>query len=265
MRNRQDEHIKSPYRYIVEERPYHSHFQLQMWQGIVLWYTRRYITNDKDIPIAISGVASQMHDPKLKEYIAGMWTKRLEYQLLWKAAHGNHRSANYLGPSFSWLSSRGPIFEWPLPSRNDEIFITIMEAHCVPAGCNPYGTVASGLLRLYGLILPTKLAADHTCERGFVTLNGPSDTPQQFEVTLDALEELNELAKSELICMPILMQGYCPRIMYFLVLRPLEDQKGVFRRVGLLTCGGGDISDPWPKIICWNENWKACYGQVVIV
>ena len=86
------------------------------WRTIVLDYTRRSLTLEKDKLAAIAGLASELQSKLQSRYIAGMWNVRffIEYDLCWRVserADGRQpfRPAKYRAPTWSWASVEGAI------------------------------------------------------------------------------------------------------------------------------------------------------------
>jgi hypothetical protein len=46
----------------------------------------------------------------MDEYVAGLWWNKISAQLTWSSTKGTVRSAEYRGPSWSWLSLEGGIY-----------------------------------------------------------------------------------------------------------------------------------------------------------
>ena len=87
------------------------------WRSIVLDYTNRYLTLEKDKLAAIAGVASVIQNKSGYQYVAGMWNCRffIEYELCWRVksrADGrpHFRPSNYRAPTWSWASVEGSIW-----------------------------------------------------------------------------------------------------------------------------------------------------------
>lgn len=86
------------------------------WRSIVLDYTSRSLTFEKDKLAAIAGVASVIQSKTHAQYIAGMWNYRffIEYDLCWQVsrrADGQRpfRPSKYRAPTWSWASVEGMI------------------------------------------------------------------------------------------------------------------------------------------------------------
>jgi hypothetical protein len=84
--------------------PYKAMTQRQQkWRALVEAYSGCKLTFEKDKLIAISGIARMMEDDIDCEYLAGMWRKDLEHQLLWKVTKPM-KNARHRRPSWSWVS-----------------------------------------------------------------------------------------------------------------------------------------------------------------
>ncbi|KAI1777266.1 heterokaryon incompatibility protein-domain-containing protein [Hypoxylon cercidicola] len=113
----------------------------EIWAQCVSMYSRTKLTRLSDKLVAISGVARWVHEQeaslcvdessenerKEDEYLAGLWRKNLETQLLWRVLQPNakrdkkpskglkqnkdnkyhYRPKEYLAPSWSWASTNG--------------------------------------------------------------------------------------------------------------------------------------------------------------
>ncbi|KAH7348953.1 heterokaryon incompatibility protein-domain-containing protein [Rhexocercosporidium sp. MPI-PUGE-AT-0058] len=83
----------------------------QQWLPVIEIYTQCALTFAKDKLVAISGMARELSKDMKCEYLAGLWRRDLEHQLLWKAkkAHPATRKEDMRGPSWSWASVDGRI------------------------------------------------------------------------------------------------------------------------------------------------------------
>ena len=84
------------------------------WRSIVLDYTSRSLTLEKDKPAAIAGLASVIQSKTHDQYIAGMWDCRFltEYDLCWRVSgraddQKPFRPPTYRAPTWSWASVEG--------------------------------------------------------------------------------------------------------------------------------------------------------------
>ncbi|KAK4441926.1 heterokaryon incompatibility protein-domain-containing protein [Podospora aff. communis PSN243] len=82
------------------------HEIVELWHGFVAQFSSLKLTKPLDRLPALSGLA-QRAGPFLGEYIAGMWTSSLLYDLAWRVETfmpGSQPPAQYRGPSWSWVS-----------------------------------------------------------------------------------------------------------------------------------------------------------------
>ena len=86
------------------------------WRSIVLDYTSRSLTLEKDKLAAIAGLASTIQSKTHDQYIAGMWNCRffIEYELCWRVSgraddRRPFRPSKYRAPTWSWASVEGII------------------------------------------------------------------------------------------------------------------------------------------------------------
>jgi len=124
----------------------------ELWNYVVLNYSRCEMTFSRDRLVAISGVAKWLHSKTGDEYIVGLWRRNLEYQLLWKATgtRTTRRSPDDL-PSWSWAALKGAIIPGSEHERTRSLYqllITVVNIDLTFAGSDTYGEVNSGRIRL---------------------------------------------------------------------------------------------------------------------
>jgi hypothetical protein len=85
--------------------------ELRQWVMIVQAFSSCSLTFSKDKLVAISGLADLLEKGMACEYLAGLWRKDLEHQMLWKATRPSPapRKDGMRGPSWSWASIDGSI------------------------------------------------------------------------------------------------------------------------------------------------------------
>jgi hypothetical protein len=76
------------------------------WRSLVETYSGCRLTFSTDKLVAISGLASRIGRDMQCEYLAGMWRRDLEHQLLWKVVKPEKAvvADGTRGPSWSWAS-----------------------------------------------------------------------------------------------------------------------------------------------------------------
>jgi len=89
----------------------------EQWNRVVEIYSKTQLTNVCDKLIALSGIAKMMFDQIGGRYVAGMWLRYLESQLLWRVDpvyengrfySNSRRSPPYRAPTFSWAAVDAP-------------------------------------------------------------------------------------------------------------------------------------------------------------
>ena len=85
---------------------------LEAWTRVVAQYTKCSLSFSKDKLVAISGIAQPFKE-RLGEYVAGLWKCYLPFELLWFCDRylglPVHRVEEYIAPSWSWASIKGPV------------------------------------------------------------------------------------------------------------------------------------------------------------
>ncbi|KAL2064515.1 hypothetical protein VTL71DRAFT_3652 [Oculimacula yallundae] len=129
------------------------------WLLIVLIYTQCSLTFGKDKLVAISGLAGRLSKDIGCKYLAGLWRRDLEHQLLWKVnkTYPAPKQGVMRGPSWSWASVDGAI---DIPSWHGFIrsnmpgeitwLSKVDSAQTCFAGPDEFGQVRSGILHITG-------------------------------------------------------------------------------------------------------------------
>ncbi|KAK7699622.1 hypothetical protein SLS64_011576 [Diaporthe eres] len=172
-----DPHIPERYRYGFE-----------LWARVVETYSRMNLTVPKDKIIALSGIAQLMSTNVIgsKEapalYVAGLWYKYLESQLLWRVEptfirhsrtfhQPGRRPQEYRAPSFSWASVDAQHSVSGQPSNgitygevtDQDLLIDLAKGHEFKAvhteyyTDNVFGLVNGGHIMLYGKLRRIRL------------------------------------------------------------------------------------------------------------
>ncbi|KAH7230086.1 heterokaryon incompatibility protein-domain-containing protein [Fusarium redolens] len=119
------------------------------------------LTVPSDKLIACSGIAKRVAEIVQDDYVAGMWRRYLEGELLWMV-QGNHqpgrwtRPREYRAPSWSWASIDGPIT--PGEPRIQDSLITVEDYHLDYWTSDKTAAIRGGWLRLRGVLKKTTLA-----------------------------------------------------------------------------------------------------------
>ncbi|KAE9380862.1 HET-domain-containing protein [Stipitochalara longipes BDJ] len=141
-------------------------FALRVWRSLVEIYTRRNLTIPSDRILAISGLAQRCGVIYSDMYLAGLWRRSIEDDLLWtrkdflyEARPSDRvRPATFQGPTWSWTGINGAVqFRTP-PGLSQMSFIgadiRLVEPRAV------YGAVKSAVLKLRGRVRPATWGSD---------------------------------------------------------------------------------------------------------
>ncbi|KAH6989608.1 heterokaryon incompatibility protein-domain-containing protein [Ilyonectria sp. MPI-CAGE-AT-0026] len=231
-----------------------------LWFRIVGLYTASALTVPSDKLIACSGIVKRMAEIVQDDYVAGMWRRYLEGELLWSVP-GNHqperwtRPKEYRAPSWSWASIDGPVT--PGEPRIQDSLITIEDYHLDYLTSDETGPIRGGWLRLRGVLKKTTLGRkNHTSGGGYhwdMVLDGEN---------FNALEEVSPGYSNPLVMLDILQEDFeeenakgllfymCARSniakregMYILMLKMVEEEKGTFQRIGLAYAWSKEVKE----------------------
>jgi hypothetical protein len=127
-----------------------------VWNTIVREYSRRYLTQEKDILPALSGLARTFQYINQDVYLAGLWKKQLLSGLLWNSEDfGTARPLlkGYRAPSWSWASHNGRTSYLVGNKGSKEIYVAeVLDAHTVLKGNDPFGQVTDGRIKIRSLL-----------------------------------------------------------------------------------------------------------------
>ncbi|KAK4032845.1 heterokaryon incompatibility protein-domain-containing protein [Parachaetomium inaequale] len=131
-----------------------------IWTCLVSEYTACVLTIASDKLIAISGIAKHVAALLQDDYVAGMWRRHLEGELIWYTEKSSlpgkmTRPAKYRAPSWSWASIDGPVR--PGWSNIDHSLIKVEEVHLEHLTDDVFGAVTRGWLRLRGALRQLQL------------------------------------------------------------------------------------------------------------
>ncbi|KAH8763870.1 heterokaryon incompatibility protein-domain-containing protein, partial [Hyaloscypha finlandica] len=129
----------------------HRPLEIKVWGAIIEKYSGCELTYSKDKLIALSGLARIVQTNSADEYVAGMWRKDLETQLLWYAYSPMPRISPYAAPSWSWASSGSPIRSSSLlevPAGIHRKLATVQHIKIEYVSRDPFGEIKSANLRI---------------------------------------------------------------------------------------------------------------------
>ena len=127
--------------------------RINLWDDIVMDYTRRLLTFPEDRLPALAGIAQELANVWNDVYVAGMWRSSLLQQLGW------HRPADSpdpdvgtpnCGPSWSWVSLSCPISRELVQNSDAEVLDCSTDPVHKEA---PFGQVKGGELVIRGRLI----------------------------------------------------------------------------------------------------------------
>jgi len=133
----------------------------RVWHSVVNQYSALNLTKPTDRLAALSGIADLINEMRDGDYLAGLWSNTLVFDLLWtrnRTTKSTNSAASevtqqgdyqwpYTAPSWSWASVDGPIsYEWRHPM--DKVYCEVVDAICIPAGESMTGQVLFGYVKL---------------------------------------------------------------------------------------------------------------------
>jgi len=122
---------------------------LPSWGSIVSHYTSKKLTYGKDKLPALAGVARKYQEVMgfgEGEYVAGLWRKGLEEQLLWRADREGRPS--FRAPSWSWANVDCGVDICDPALKDSEYFISVIGVIGLPLGAAAFGEIESGMLEV---------------------------------------------------------------------------------------------------------------------
>jgi hypothetical protein len=132
------------------------------WQEMLNEYTRCDLSfPEKDIFIAVAGIAEKFGQYYDHQYIAGHFRQHLPFDLLWQ--NKGERSDQYRAPSWSWASIDGqvqfPVEDCTYCDACCRRFVTVKSASVALVNDEiAYGPVTDARLLLTGYLLPCRIA-----------------------------------------------------------------------------------------------------------
>ncbi|KAI0406594.1 HET-domain-containing protein [Xylaria palmicola] len=220
---------------------------LDKWMDIVVAYTACDLTFSSDKLVALSGIAARVGSTVLggDQYVAGMWARDLERQLVWLVAgQPTAPLVEYRAPSWSWASVDGAVvwprrglnsedraIAWPRRNLYSELsyrfntpLIEIDGFHVDYCTSNLTGDVSDGWLRLRGVLKRLQVVIPDPRLPRPDRIRGSGVGWEKGECSLFgmAVSVGQELVGSD-----------SKALMYVLLFQILDPMAGIFRRIGL--------------------------------
>jgi hypothetical protein len=127
-----------------------------MWRAMVTEYSARILTFQTDKLPALSGIAELVRRMRKDDYLAGLWSSTLAFDLCWYASYHDNSSSGrvsiYTAPSWSWASINTRMIYYNLKGSQDTC--AVLGYHVVQDGASLTGKVCSGWIMLRTFIMP---------------------------------------------------------------------------------------------------------------
>jgi hypothetical protein len=234
----------------------------EIWHTIVRLYTGAKLTFARDKMVAISGLAQKAFEENVDQYLAGLWRKDIELQLLWCQQHPGRRlvpgskyvpswsyekrlpRSKYRAPSWSWASvdEKAYVIYSPRFEGTEYVYYAhVLSANAVPAGKDPFGELEGGELQIScSVMLGGQVKKIQTGEyNGMdfsyfeVEIDSPDDRKDNFLVYPDA----EELDGRDIYLLPVLetlgKDKHNKRDLKGLILLSTGSKKGEYSRAGI--------------------------------
>lgn len=131
------------------------------WREMILGhYFQRRLTVPSDNLVALSAIASIFQEKSSSKYCAGIWQGDLIRGLLWDyhlpdAGYASDSSA----PSWSWASLPTLDTGHLATVNSSQAQVRVLETNTIPSTLNPFGSVSSGFIKLWGRLWRAKVIA----------------------------------------------------------------------------------------------------------
>ncbi|KAF5507140.1 hypothetical protein CGCA056_v013434 [Colletotrichum aenigma] len=145
------------------------------WAEIVKTNTSCKLTFQQDKLVALSAIAKNVMKTLGDEYVAGMWPKYLDRELIWSVSVSTHRfdiedrahadfvdtcdrtPVTYKAPSWSWASTSGKVNPGLPDVPETDVMIAVEDYDLEYATPDTTGFIRGGWLRIWGELKTLKL------------------------------------------------------------------------------------------------------------
>lgn len=133
-----------------------------LWMEVAVTYAHCQLSFGSDKAVALSGIAKVMCDYFQDEYVAGLWRRNLEGQLLW-FIHGTEQSNGqpsnrplpYRAPTWSWLSVDGAMMAGKC--LRDGLHFRVLDVDMKYSTPDTTGLILGGSLTVRGRLRPLQV------------------------------------------------------------------------------------------------------------
>jgi hypothetical protein len=216
------------------------------WHHIVEDYSKLRLTYDSDRFPALAGLAKTSRRHFEHKYLAGVWEDNLPQSLLWTTKNGEKasRPIQHSPPTWSWASTTGCVTFKDFDPDNF-LLCHINDANSTPThASNPMGEVSAGRLvisgRLQEMYFHYPKAGIHgtkpESKYHLSTERYSFAFAPDFDLAAPSVDQINE--GQRLYCLAILTD---PSVLYALVLTCINEEKQIYKRVGVMNKSLGTL------------------------
>ncbi|KAK1852015.1 hypothetical protein CCHR01_05351 [Colletotrichum chrysophilum] len=253
------------------------------WAEIVKAYTSCKLTFQQDKLVALSSIVKKVMKTLGDEYVAGMWRKYLDRELIWSVSVSTHRfdiedrahadfvdtcdrtPVAYTAPSWSWASTSGKVNPGFPDVPETDVMIAVEDYDLEYATPDTTGFIRGGWLRIWGdlktlKLIPYRSSPTFTTADWEMVVNGTnvsilSDSTArepQPHVMLDTYHSDfdQQNSTSTLFCMPARERKGDKDSLYVLLLELQDRDSGTFRRIGMSRGWGKEVK----RGILWGRD-----------
>ncbi|KAF1999328.1 HET-domain-containing protein [Amniculicola lignicola CBS 123094] len=240
------------------------------WRIVVEEYRTRSLTYEKDIFPALQGLAKFYSGFREGEYVAGCWTDDLIGDLLWFVPPNRNlepgfraRPEKWRGPTWSWAGVRSGVLFRKTSELADEVnqrtALADVQAEVVAVE-DPFGELKGGVLRIEGEWIDMKISWDQevgvddddkeNASLGKIVPNFILTSVEDIDADSTPIENLEYQITPDYAFWCSIKANMAPgsrvRIVkleqriswiYCLLLRCVDQEEGIYERVGLLQYG----------------------------
>ncbi|KUJ24391.1 HET-domain-containing protein, partial [Mollisia scopiformis] len=238
-----------------------DHLKWDCWRDVIRHYSSAGLSFERDKLVAISGIIRRMRDVFQTEYLAGLWWKGIEYQLLW-AVHreGKNmptRSSVFIAPTWSWASLNGAEIDLyshtntqttPSLYRGRYLLCRAIDAQVVPASSTTICT--DGHIHMQCFLVPAFITPSTFGWYDIAVPIHEKRLGRQPLISLFTIIDVHMTNRGELNfwLMPIL-DGLEDKHLEGLLLYSNNHEEGIFRRYGSFRLRGViDLDNLWKSV-----------------
>ena len=218
------------------------------WNGVVKICSVTQVPVTSEKLVALSAIVDFSEKVLGDEYIAGMWRRHLEYQLLSSIDDSQQatRPLEYRAPSWSWMAVNGMVIPgWPCQSEGSVLLCKVVGLELSYASDDRTGLQLQVPLKRMNFRRAESHRADSRAwvltDSRFDTDNANSRYTVTFALRLDPLhteaDRRNACNELSFYCMPVMEEP--EETVEMLILEVMDEEQGIYQRAGNCWVYGG--------------------------